>query len=80
MSHLATVVSGMGLEVVSLGPTLPDWCGPGHPRLGRRMEGGHLVSACLQDVSGDRWESLNVGALHNIFLGTPPANAARINM
>ena len=45
------------------------WAGPPAGREGgRRKVEGHLASAGLQNISGNRWEGLNVGALQNILL------------
>lgn len=74
---LLKAMSGMGLGFLSLGPALPHQIGSGQASCwqGRRKEEVHLASAGLQNVSGSRWEGLNVGALQNILLQPPPADA-----
>lgn len=43
--------------------------------LGRREAKGHLAAVCLQNISGDRWESGDVGAPTAV-----PPNAAGVNV
>lgn len=73
-------MGGLRLESCPWGPLCQIAVGQAACRLGRRKEEGNFASACLQNVSGNRWESLNVGALHNILLQPPPVTAARINV
>lgn len=73
-------MSGLRLEFCPWGPLCQIAVGQATCRLGRRKKEGNFASACLQNVSGNGWESLNVGALQNILLQRPPANAAQINV
>lgn len=70
VSHLATGFSQS--RECPWGPlclTRLAWAGPPAGREGgRRKVDGHLASAGLQNISSNRWEGLNVGALQNILL------------
>lgn len=72
-------VGGMAWDSCPWGPLCQTAVGRATCWPGRREE-GHLSSARLQNVSGNRWEGLNVGALQNIFLQPPPTHAAWVNV